>query len=147
MQTRRFIRHPSDMPIEYCFTEMPICQQNAISNVSAGGLSFHTQDFIKPDQWLVLRIPVDGKCFEIKAKVKWCEASENDNGFDVGVQFSDSAEAFSARMVEQICHIEHYKNKVKIEEGRVLSDDQAAAEWIAKFAKDFPAIEEEIEQQ
>ena len=66
MQTRRFIRHPSDMPIEYCFTEVPVCEKNSISNVSVGGLSFRAQNFVEPGQWLILRIPVDGKCFEMK---------------------------------------------------------------------------------
>jgi len=146
MQTRRFIRHPSDMPIEYCFTEVPVCQQDSIFNVSLGGLSFNTQCFVKPDQWLILRIPVNGKCFEIKAQVKWCEACEDSSGFYVGVQFSDNSQAFSARMVEQICHIEHYKNKIKAEEGRILSGDQAAAEWIEKFAESFPAIEDEADR-
>ena len=146
MQTRRFIRHPSDIPIEYCFTEVPVCQQNAISNVSIGGLSFRAKKFIEPDQWLLLRIPVDGKCFEMKAKVKWCEPCEKDAGFYVGVQFADSSEAFSARMVEQICHIEHYKNKVNSEEGRVITSEQAATEWIEKFAASFPSITDEPQQ-
>lgn len=141
MQTRRFIRHPSDIPIEYCFTEVPVCQQDPISNVSLGGLSFHARSFVEPDQWLILRIPVDEKHFEMKAQVKWCEACDGDSGFDVGVQFSNSSQAFSARMVEQICHIEHYKNKVKAEEGRILTGEQAAAEWIEKFAESFPTIE------
>ena len=146
MQTRKFIRHPSDMPIEYCFTEVPVCQQDSISNVSIGGLSFRAQQFIKPDQWLLLRIPVDGKSFEMKAKVKWCEPCETGTDFYVGVQFSDSSQAFSARMVEQICHIEHYKNKVKTEEGRIISSEQAAAEWIEKFAASFPSITEEPQE-
>ena len=140
MQTRRFIRHPSDIPIEYCFTEVPVCEKESIANVSLGGLSFHSQQFVEPDRWLLLRIPVDGKSFEMQAQVKWCEPREDDNGFCVGVKFSNRSQAFSARMVEQICHIEHYKNKVKNEEGRILNDDQAAAEWIEKYAETFPSI-------
>lgn len=146
MQTRKFIRHPSDIPIEYCLTEVPICQKDSIANVSTGGLSFHSQCFVKPDQWLLLRIPVDGRYFEMKAQVKWCEVCESNSGFYVGVQFSDSSQAFSARMVEQICHIEHYKNKIKEKEGRILSGEQAAAEWIEKFAESFPTIEDETER-
>ena len=146
MQTHSFIRHPSDIPIEYCFTDVPVCQ-DAVANVSTGGLSFRAQCFIEPNQWLILRIPVDGKSFEMKAQVKWCEACGSGKGFYVGVQFSNKSQAFSARMVEQICHIEHYKKKIKKEEGRILSSEQAAAEWIErfaeKFAESFPTIEDE----
>jgi hypothetical protein len=41
-------------------------------------------------------------------------------------------------MVEQICHIEHYKREVAEREGRELSGQQAAKEWIAKYAASFP---------
>jgi hypothetical protein len=43
-------------------------------------------------------------------------------------------------MVEQVCHIEHYKNEVKRREGREISGEQAANEWIAKFAGNFPKL-------
>ncbi len=43
-----------------------------------------------------------------------------------------------ARMVEQICHIEQYKNEILKAEGRQLDSKQAALEWIQKFASEFP---------
>ena len=46
-------------------------------------------------------------------------------------------------MVEQICHIEHYKSEVLAREGRHLDGEQAAREWIQKFAHGFPAFEED----
>lgn len=45
-------------------------------------------------------------------------------------------------MVEQLCHIEHYKAEVLAREGRQLDGEQAAREWIRKFAHGFPAIED-----
>jgi hypothetical protein len=41
-------------------------------------------------------------------------------------------------LVEQVCHIEQYKKEVFLKEGRLLSGDEAAAEWIEKFANQFP---------
>ena len=41
-------------------------------------------------------------------------------------------------MVEQICHIEHYRIKVKENDGRDLNIEEAAQEWIEKYARDFP---------
>jgi hypothetical protein len=43
-------------------------------------------------------------------------------------------------MVEQVCHIEDYRRSVLRTERRELSLDEAAAEWIAKHAADFPQI-------
>jgi hypothetical protein len=56
----------------------------------------------------------------------------------VGVQFLDAQAAFRSRMVQQICSIENYRKHVRREEGRTLSTQDAAAEWIAKFAGRFP---------
>ncbi|MBX2809333.1 MAG: PilZ domain-containing protein [Cellvibrionaceae bacterium] len=135
---RQFIRHPSDIPIEYCFMDKPVCLSDSISDVSLGGLSFHAQDYIQPNQWLHLHIPINEEHFEVDAQVRWCNLSSDKCSYDVGVLFATKSAAFSTRMVEQICHIEHYKKVVLETEGRVLNGDEAAAEWIERFATSFP---------
>jgi len=134
---RRFIRHPSDIPIEYCFLDKPVCQLDLINDVSVGGLSFQADCYIEPDSWLHLHIPINDNHFEIDAQVRWCLKREDH--YDVGVLFPDQKEAFSARMVEQVCYIEQYKKDVFEKEGRSLNGDEAAAEWITKFATEFPS--------
>lgn len=44
------------------------------------------------------------------------------------------------RMIEQICHIEHYRKEVERQEGRRLSSQDAADEWISRYAGDFPEL-------
>lgn len=44
-------------------------------------------------------------------------------------------------MVEQVQHIEHYRQEVLRVEGRELDGDSAALEWITRFAAHFPSIE------
>lgn len=141
--SRQFIRHPSDIPIEYRVLDIPPqYSSNAVKNVSVGGLSFYSKYYIKPEQWLHLYIPVSEEYFEANAQVRWCNPSKNGQCYNIGVSFTTDNEAYSARMVEQVCHIEHYRKKVLKEEGRALSSDQAAAEWIEKFAPDFPPADE-----
>jgi hypothetical protein len=43
-----------------------------------------------------------------------------------------------ARMVEQVCYIENYKKVVYQTEGRLLTAEEAAMEWICKYASQFP---------
>ena len=52
--------------------------------------------------------------------------------------FLDAEDAFRARMVEQLCHIEDYRRSVHRTEGRDIGIDEAAVEWIDKFAAEFP---------
>ena len=143
--SREYIRHPSDIPLQYTFIDKLAHHTKSTHNVSLGGLSFSASEDLKINSWLTITIPVNKDEFQVKAQVRWCSANNNLSPessvsafFDVGVQFSDSLDAFTIRMVEQICHIEHYKKVVLKEQGRKLSNDEAAAEWIEKFAPKFP---------
>ena len=60
------------------------------------------------------------------------------DAIDLGVEFLDRRDAFRARMVEQVCHIENYRKTVYHTEGRVLAGKEAALEWIGKYAAHFP---------
>jgi hypothetical protein len=42
--------------------------------------------------------------------------------------------SFILCMVEQICHIEHYRRAVHESQGRTLSSREAAIEWIEGYA-------------
>jgi hypothetical protein len=44
-------------------------------------------------------------------------------------------------MVEQICCIEHYREEILLNEGRELSCEEAATEWISTYAAQFPYID------
>jgi len=74
--------------------------------------------------------------FKMKATVMWCRKTNDD--YDVGVEFSDVRAKFAVRMVEQVCHIEHFKKQFLEKEGRHLSGQEACVEWIERYAKQFP---------
>lgn len=137
---RAFIRHPSDVPIELSEAaggNVPRAKPR-VKDVSLGGLSFSCPERLKVGGEVKVRIPIVTPPFEARARVVWC-LSQPDR-FEAGVEFVDPQDAFAARMVEQICHIEHYRLWVKEVEGRVLDAEEAALEWIGKFAEDFPNL-------
>jgi len=107
-------------------------------NVSLGGLSFVSDTRFEPGAIVGVRIPIVRPPFETEARVAWCRARER--GFDLGVEFLNPDDAFRGRMVEQVCHIQKYKKEVLESEGRQLSAEQAAHEWIGKYAADFPDV-------
>jgi hypothetical protein len=133
---RRFIRHTADVPIEVraVVAEAPLTLSGR--NVSEGGLSFLSEHDIPLGSTIEIRIPAVHPPFEAHARVVWRKA-EGDR-FCIGVEFLDAAMAFRARMVEQVCAIEEYRRQVFIDEGRRLTRDEAAREWIGHFAENFP---------
>lgn len=133
---RSFIRHPTDIPINCILQDHYYCIRNALLDVSAGGLSFSTDYYLPPGEIIQVNIYVQQPSFEADCEVMWCK--KVDGYYHVGVKFEDEAEAFGFRMVEQVCHIEHYKRQVLNKEGRELDGQQAAEEWIVKYAAEFP---------
>jgi hypothetical protein len=108
---------------------------NAYS-IGTGGLAFRCASAVDPGTVVHLRIPYVEPEFAAEARVVW--SASDTNGAELGVEFLNSGDAFRARMVEQICHIENYRQQVLNSEGRALSPEEAAAEWVAKFAESFP---------
>lgn len=136
-QGRAFIRHPSDIPITVKSDKLPTSELNlTLSNVSIGGLAFFSSTAFLQDSLVEININLVEPHFKVKAIVQWC--FERNGSYDVGVRFIDPEDAFKARMVEQVCHIEQYKREVREKEGRKLSGEKAALEWISKYGAQFP---------
>ncbi|MCK4710531.1 MAG: PilZ domain-containing protein, partial [Gammaproteobacteria bacterium] len=76
----------------------------------------------------------------LTGRVVWNK--KNENGFEIGLKFDDPNELFRLRMIEQICHIQHYRAEVKQHEGRELSSEEAAKEWISLYASNFPELKD-----
>ena len=139
MVARAYIRHPSDMPIELAQVSSENAQVCSLTkDISKGGLSFTSPRPFEIGGLVSVKIPITSPAFEAKATVIWCLATAE--GYEIGVEFTAVEDAYRARMVEQICHIEHYRLWVKEVEGRDIDSEHAAKEWIGKFAEEFPVI-------
>lgn len=136
---RCFIRHPSDIPIDFQLEELVTEGTDYLKNVSHGGLAFNAKMAINPGAIIRVKIPLVHPVFQAIGKVTWCHPQQNE--FEIGIRFLDEGDSFRARMVEQICHIEQYKQESLDKEGRHLTGEQAAIEWIEKFATEFPGAD------
>lgn len=132
---RRFIRHPTSIPIEVRGGAGKATGART-HDVSLGGLSIEVDWCLEPGELVELRVPTVSPPFETRGRVAWCRRI--DSNYEMGVQFLEASDAFRARMVEQVCHIEQFRSQVREREGRELSAQEAAAEWIREHAADFP---------
>ncbi|MCU7861915.1 MAG: PilZ domain-containing protein, partial [Candidatus Thiodiazotropha sp. (ex Lucinoma kastoroae)] len=107
-----------------------------LTNYSGGGLCFLAEGQIEPGTEIHIAIPITPPLFHATGVVVWCRKEENN--YLVGVKFTEQETAYAVRMVEQLCYIEHYKQTIKQTEGRTLSGEEAAMEWIERYAGEFP---------
>jgi len=137
---RKYIRHPSDVPIQVVLDRVDDEDDGdeTLTNISLGGLSFVSSQALDVLQKVRVCIPLIKRDNFLEGRVVWCEKARK--GYEVGLEFDSSQEVFRLRMIEQICHIEHYRNEIESQEGRKLSTEEAAKEWISQYAGDFPAL-------
>ena len=133
---RRFIRHPANIPIEIESRGASLTTPHQTSNLSLGGLAFRSDQAFSTGDTVELRIPFVRPPFTAAARIVWCR--KDGLRYELGAEFMDRNDAFMARMVEQVCQIENYQKEVYRAEGRILTTDEAAIEWIGKFASHFP---------
>ena len=133
---RRFQRHQAEIPVEISTPEKTWSKQvSSTHDISNGGLSFISEIPLQIDQIIKLTIRITRPFFEESAKVIWCHA--NGSGHEIGVQFMNNQAIYGIRMVEQVCHIEQYRKEMKDQHGRELTTQEAALEWISKYAADY----------
>lgn len=136
---RQFIRHPASIPITAEYADVTFTPEILLAhNVGVGGLAFTSDRPFDAGTILHLKISHLRPAFETVVRVVWCHAQGE--GAETGVEFLSQNEAYRARMVEQVCHIEAYRLDMANTKGRSLTPGEAAVEWIEKFAASFPNL-------
>jgi hypothetical protein len=133
---RRYVRHPSTIPIELSVDRQRSGTSTQLQNVGAGGIACAVEKPLPVGSTVQLRIPLVWPEYKGCGVVVWCRQQASIGGFEVGIEF-DAQEAFKSKMVEQLCQIEEYRQQVLNDQGRALDGEQAAREWIGQHAGEF----------
>lgn len=133
---RTYIRHPANIPVQIEVESEAAGNIRRLANVSHGGLAFNSAAPIAKGS--VIRLIIDAVDPVFAAQGIVTHAHREQAHYVIGIEFIHRNDLFVARMVEQICHIEQYKREVAANEGRQLSGQEAATEWIRKYANSFP---------
>ncbi len=99
-------------------------------------MCFACKERLVPMTLIKITIQAGNQSCHFLAIVSWCHRITD--GYEAGVNFLDKDDIFRVRMAEQVCYIEDYRARVKEEEGRELTREAAALEWVTRFAENFP---------
>ena len=136
---RRFIRHPLSIPITCTKKSHKEIRTELLRDISLGGLAFFAASKYIPGDRLQICYPVLGREKCLRGEVIWCDTGTTGtlSQFACGIRFNSGEMLFRARLVEQMCHIEAYR-QAQEKLGRRLSGEEAAREWIPTNAHKFP---------
>ncbi|MDT8375252.1 MAG: PilZ domain-containing protein [Mariprofundaceae bacterium] len=131
---RKFIRHPVDVPIQISPEYLEGHENASMRDIGGGGLAVRTCVFYKEGTRLKVRIPHVHPPFEGAGVVCWHQTLTDQ--YEIGIRFLDESSASRMLMVEQTIQIEKYRKRLAAE-GKVISPEDAAREWIDKYGADF----------
>jgi hypothetical protein len=134
---RSYIRHPTAIPIQVSAGGDESARVRVL-DLSAGGLCFVTDKPVKVGTMVEFDIPVTSPDYHGRGVIVW-RREQSSNAYEVGVRFTSEDEYFRTRMVEQVCQIEDYRQRLALK-GRQLSSEEAAQEWIERYASSFDSL-------
>lgn len=126
------------MPVELVLRKQACIPRQRLNNISLGGVACNSSRGFRRGTSVELRIPLLGDQACYPGVVAWCRRQENN--YLVGIAFIDEDTLFRARMVEQVCQIQHYRQQLEDESGQPMAIEQCAQDWIAKHAAEFPYL-------
>ena len=145
IECRNFIRHPMCLPLSYRVIEKtPKKDQNGTRsqtiNVSLGGLLFPSKHPVDVQSRIEIKMPFEGKVFNVRALVVRCTRNLETSAYDVAVSFLKIQEAFKVKMIEQIYLIAGYRDMLSLESGEEISLEEASRKWIERYSERFKRL-------
>jgi len=133
-----FLRHPVDVPIMVSVLSSSVARNTFLVHAKNNGLVFRNNFALSSGMLVKVIIPIVQPYFELLGYISWCR--KRDHGYQIGLALMSEADVMRIRMVEQICYIEHYRRSEFENSGRSISGEEAAHEWIQKYAASFPRL-------
>ena len=100
-----------------------------IQNVSLGGIACYSDEPVATGDRVAVEMLVGGQQLLLQGIVVWCRAGGG--RFELGVRFDEGPADTRERMCRDLAEIEQYRHEVLLLEGRQLSSDAAALEWMS----------------
>ncbi len=130
----RQIKHPPDIPVEITTGGIDKHFDDNIRKLGDLALRLRSKTFIKIGTSITINYMIRSP-FSIIGVITYCRKGKN--LYNIRVKFTDPMNEFRMKLIEQVCHIEHYRREIRDKKGKTLTGQQAAVEWIHKYAKDF----------
>ena len=134
---RKYIRHNSGIPINIIHEDNQY--KFVLLNVSLGGIACKGNRKLDVHTEVQVHIPPLRPEYTASGRVVWCNEIQDSSGYEcyeIGIEHCGEKNMSQLRMVEQISNIEHYRSEVKNTEGRTLTGEEAAREWVSIYASD-----------
>lgn len=131
MHSKRYLQHPNgiSLTIEAVLVQTPSADQMPLGLMLCSSAPFN--------RGCQLRLSHPELCPDncIEAVVTACW--QQDDGYQLVLDFSSEEQLYRMRLLEQLCHIKLYQTNRELS-GERISFETAAQQWISQYAAHFP---------
>jgi len=127
-----YLPHPDEIPVELAFRPASHLFRRHLLTQGLGGIACLQPRAYRRGTAVEVLIPSLGLEARYPGYVAWCQRL--DQGYRVGVAFTDQQALFGARMGEQVCQIHHY---CQLHDPAGLSAQELAERWVSLHAEAF----------
>ncbi len=131
---QRYIQHPAELPIHFREIPRTFSRVVGLPNENCGVICFDSARPVCVSAILEVSVTVHGDTQSFRGMVRWVRSTGR--RFEVAVCPMTREDAFTARMSEQVCHIEAFRRST----GRRMDLGKATREWIRIHAPNFPNL-------
>lgn len=106
-------------------------------DICEGGLCFLWDDYLETGIPVHITIFMKAARFELNGRVAYSKREKDTGYYRTGLTFMDADNAFKAKLAEETREILDYQQMVSRVQGHEVPVEEAAEEWIAKYAERF----------
>jgi hypothetical protein len=107
-------------------------QTRTLQNLSLGGIACYSDEPVPTGDRVSVEMAIGGQALQLEGVVVWCRGAAG--RFELGLRFDEDLVGSRDRAVRDLAEIERYRHEVLVREGRQLSSDAAAEEWLQSRA-------------
>lgn len=139
IEARKYLRHSMDAPLSCAVRSEGVETTAGLVDISDGGASISSKAKYRKGQSIELRFPVFKDCSVVPGTIAWDRTDKDSpENHRYGIKFKDDTDKAMLRMVEMICHIMTFRAMQEHLTGKSIPADDAAREWLSKYADTFP---------
>ena len=123
-------RVSSDLSVRLRHARRDGSRARTLQNISVGGIACYSDEPVPTGERVAIEMAIGDQSVQLEGCVVWCRAATGGR-FELGLRFEDGAADSREQLCHELAEIEHYRHEVLMLEGRQLSSDAAALEWMS----------------
>lgn len=131
---RRHKRYPIYCPLEYKAEDDQPKEAAITLNISEGGALISANRGLEIGSNVIIKVKLRDETFFIIGRVRHIRNDQNNDAYEIGVEFWDKPRTFSKRFYEELQGIMDYQKKQADEQGREMSLTEASMSWFGELS-------------